>query len=1138
MKIIKSNGSQQDFNPNKILTRIKKASKGLKVDHDSIFKTVISDIKEGMTTKEIDECIAFSCAYKIIDHPDYSKLGGRVLVSTWAKHLNQELQPIDEEYNFFSAYTFFEKYAKKDENGNPMEIPSKMYERVANYLSDTEEDKKELFEELTNKRVNFATPTYTNADVDGRGAMISCFVPNTKVWTKDGVKPICEVKVGDEVLTHNNRYKKVLNVFENPLYNRLGKNLKVYRTAEIKCTDNHKFLSYTSEDERLGLEPSFKPIKWLRVGDYIKMNTNNNLEETNEKCKIIDVKDYEEYLRENWVKFKEVKNNHTRLEFEYTSDDKVKITSYYNSKGIETKKHQKVFNRYLKVDEVFCKFLGLYLGDGNLIKSKKSGILGINITSKAVKGEIYSFMKEAVPHIFGIDFNLYKSNKDEREWFKLSIHSKAIGLIFENMFGSYFNGKFIPEDFKRLPKSLLRNIIAGIISSDGIVTKEGNLRVQLANNRLTDDIFYISRILGYPVGVSKVTPKNNNAILPQYRLDFGRVAELFNIVSKDYGDDRMYLSYKLERNKLFTKEVNGEKYLKIMDIQPCDLDSVVYDLEVEDDHSYTVEGIAAHNCNLTELYHDSLEGIEETKKNIAKASKEGSGIGLLIDSLRSKHSLVSSFKGFAGGVVRFADMIQSTMRFYKQGSRSGSCALYMSLWHRDIFDFLSLRLPIGEEKERARDLFLAVVVNDLFMEKLISNDDWYLFCPNEIKKAGLKPFHEIWGKEFEEEYSKAVDLGIGYKTTARKVLEAIVKSQVESGNPYVFFKDNANRVNMQDNIGIIKFSNLCAEICSVSKPGYTSQCTLASINLAAHDNIDTIEKSTKVLVKALNVVIDKNKWSDEWSEKAGIDQRSLAIGVAGLADFFAKKKISFESEEAKEWTDKIFSTMYKSAVEESNRLAEERGVCYPAWKGSKYEKGETYIKGWSPKKEGEPIPMLNSLLIGLMPTASSAILLGSFESFEPVTSNFFTRKVGQGEFLVVNEYLVRELESEGLWNESIKDKIVANRGSIQTIMDIPQDIRYRYKDVWEIPQRTLLDLSAIRNKYVDQSQSLNVYHAGADFNKIVSAMVYAWKVGLKTGVYYTRTKSKLQGNSDMATSSVVVEEKPKNSVFECDGCST
>lgn len=715
MKIIKSNGSQQDFNPNKILTRIKKASKGLKVDCDSIFKTVITDIKEGMTTKEIDECIAFSCAYKIIDHPDYSKLGGRVLVSTWAKYLNQELRPIDEEYNFFSAYTFFDKYAKKDEDGRPVEIPSKMYERVANYLSTSEECKKELFEELTSKRVNFATPTYTNADVGGRGAMIS--------------------------------------------------------------------------------------------------------------------------------------------------------------------------------------------------------------------------------------------------------------------------------------------------------------------------------------------------------------------------------------------------------------------------------------CNLTELYFDSLDGIEETKKNIAKASKEGSGIGLLIDSLRSKHSLVSSFKGFAGGVVRFADMVQSTMRFYKQGSRSGSCALYMSLWHRDIFDFLSLRLPIGEEKERARDLFLAVIVNDLFMEKLVANEDWYLFCPNDIKKAGLKPLHETWGKEFEDVYNKAVELGLGYKTSARKIIEAIVKSQVESGNPYVFFKDNANKVNMQDNIGVIKFLNLCAEICSVSKPGYTSQCTLASINLGAHDNLETIAQSTKVLVKALNVVIDKNKWSDDWSEKAGIDQRSLAIGVAGLADFFAKKKVSFESEDAKEWTDKIFSTMYKSAVEESNRLAEEKGECYPAWKGSKYEKGETYIQGWSPKKEGEPIPMLNSLLIGLMPTASSAILLGSFESFEPVTSNFFTRKVGQGEFLVVNEYLVRELEAEGLWNEDMKDRIVSNRGSIQTVMDIPQDIRHRYKDVWEIPQKTLLDLSAIRNKYVDQSQSLNVYHAGADFNKIVSALVYAWKIGLKTGVYYTRTKSKLQGNSDMATSSITVEEKPKNSVFECDGCS-
>jgi ribonucleoside-diphosphate reductase alpha chain len=557
--------------------------------------------------------------------------------------------------------------------------------------------------------------------------------------------------------------------------------------------------------------------------------------------------------------------------------------------------------------------------------------------------------------------------------------------------------------------------------------------------------------------------------------------------------------------------------------------------------TYTNAGIEKRggmiSCNLTHLEDDSFEGIEDTLKMISAASKEGSGIGLLIDPIRSKESIVESFQGNAGGVIRLADMVQSKMRFYKQGSRSGSCALYLSLWHKDIFDFLELTLPIGDEQLRTRDLFTSVIINDLFMKKLENNEPWYVFCPNDIKKAGLKPLYDLWGDEFDSEYQKAVELGLGKEVNAKSIFDSIVKSQVESGRPYVMFKDNANRRNMQDNIGTIKQSNLCIEIMQASKPAYTPQCTLASVNLANHDDLESIANSTRVLVKALNKVIDNNKWSDDWSKNAGVDQRALAIGVAGMADFFAKKRISFESEEAKEWNRKISETMYKSAIMESMRLAEEKGENYPAWEGSKYSKGETYIEGWSPKPEGQPIPMYNSLLLGNMPTASSAILLGVFESFEPVTSNLFTRRVGQGEFLVINKYLVEELLENGLWHQSMIDKIIKNKGSVQNIVDIPEEIRFRYKDVWEIPQRVLLDLAIIRNKNIDQSQSLNVYHSDAKYGKIASALMYAWKGGLKTGVYYTRTKSKLETNTKLASNQVEIE-KPKDSQFECFGCST
>ena len=557
---------------------------------------------------------------------------------------------------------------------------------------------------------------------------------------------------------------------------------------------------------------------------------------------------------------------------------------------------------------------------------------------------------------------------------------------------------------------------------------------------------------------------------------------------------------------------------------------------------YTNAGIEGRNgmisCNLTHLQEDSIDGIENTLTKIAYASKEGAGIGLMIDNLRSKKSDVTSFSAKAGGIVRFADMVQSKMRFYKQGTRSGSCALYLSVWHRDIMDFLELTLPVGQEELRTRDLFLSVTINDLFMNKLLSNESWHLFCPKVLKDNGLRPLEDLWGTEFEAEYQKAVDLGIGHEISPKKIWDSIIKSQVESGRPYVFFKDNANRKNMQSNIGVIKQSNLCIEIMEASKPSYTPQCTLGSINLSEHESEKTIKHSVKVLTRMLNRVIDKNKWSDDWSKNAGEDQRALAIGVAGMADFFAKKKISFESEEAVDWQHKIFGTMYNSAVEESQKMAEEEGV-YPAWEGSPYSKGIMYTSKVTGRvvapSQREPIKVRNSLFLGLMPTASSSILLGVFESFEPVTSNLFTRRVGQGEFTVINKYLVSELDDLKLWNQEMMDKIIANGGSIQNIVEIPEDVRYRYKDVWEISQKTLLDLASIRNMYVDQSQSMNVYHKDAKYSKISSALMYAWKKGLKTGVYYTRTKSKIENNAKLAG---VSKDKPKDSQFECFGCSS
>ena len=412
------------------------------------------------------------------------------------------------------------------------------------------------------------------------------------------------------------------------------------------------------------------------------------------------------------------------------------------------------------------------------------------------------------------------------------------------------------------------------------------------------------------------------------------------------------------------------------------------------------------SCNITTNIGDDSNSILETMNNISLASREGAGIGLCIDNVRSRKSNVKSFNGKAGGIIRYADMVQSHMRFFKQGTRAGSAALYLSVWHKDIIDFLNLKLPVGDEKLRTRDLFTAITVNDNFMDAIINNKDWYLFCPNDIKRAGLTPLEDSWGEEYEAIYNKAVELGIGEKINPKVIWDAIIKSQAETGGPYVFYKDHANRGNMQDNIGTIKSLNLCIEFCGVSSSRYTSQCDLGLINLAEHKTLKSIEKSTKVLTRLLNRVIDKNQWQDQPSKDAGEHQRSIGIGIAGLADFFAIQDLSFTSDKAKEWNIRIQETIYKSAVIESNKLAVESGSSYPAWSGSKYERGLTYIPGWSPVNEGEQIQMKNSILLCNMPSASCL-------HRESIIKTEFGNK-SYTEILVDNNINIDEIENAGI----------------------------------------------------------------------------------------------------------------------------
>jgi ribonucleoside-diphosphate reductase subunit M1 len=321
----------------------------------------------------------------------------------------------------------------------------------------------------------------------------------------------------------------------------------------------------------------------------------------------------------------------------------------------------------------------------------------------------------------------------------------------------------------------------------------------------------------------------------------------------------------------------------------------------------------------------------------------------------------------------------------------------------------------------------------------------------------------------------------------------------------------------------------------VSDSKYTSQCDLGSINLANHDSLESIAYATKVLTRLLNRVIDKNVWSDPNSEKAGLHQRAIGIGVGGLANFFAKKKLSFTSDEAKKWNIDIAETIYKSAIEESNRMAEEENRCYDAWEGSRYERGLTYVDEWSPKPKGEPIKMLNSILVCYMPTAGTSTLLSINEGFEPFSSNMQTRATSSGEFVVANRHLIFDLEEIGLWNKAMVSEIVKNGGSVQKISSIPAEIRERYRTVWEIPQREIINMAADRQTFIDQSQSLNLYYKDPTYGKISGALRYGWEKGLKSLVYYTRTESQLSKPTRLSGGDLTQSEKPIDTAFSCEG---
>ena len=528
------------------------------------------------------------------------------------------------------------------------------------------------------------------------------------------------------------------------------------------------------------------------------------------------------------------------------------------------------------------------------------------------------------------------------------------------------------------------------------------------------------------------------------------------------------------------------------------------------------------SCFLLTMKDDSIEGIYDTLKQTAKISQSAGGIGLSIHNIRATGSYISGTNGTSNGIVPMLQVYNDTARYVDQGGgkRKGSFAIYLEPWHADIFEFLDLKKNHGKEEMRARDLFYAMWIPDLFMKRVQEDGTWTLMCPNECPDL-----YNTHGDEFDTLYLDYEARDKGRKTIkARLLWEKILESQIETGTPYMLYKDAANRKSNQKNLGTIRSSNLCTEIMEYTSPGEVAVCNLASIALpmfVKNGEFDHKElfRVTKRVTKNLNKVIDRNYYPVIEAEYSNFKHRPIGLGIQGLADAFIMLRMPFTSDEAKKLNQEIFETLYFAAVTASMEEAKVDGP-YESYKGSPISKGEFQHNMWNIKDEElsgrwdwgklrksvKKHGVRNSLLVAPMPTASTSQILGNNEAFEPYTSNIYTRRVLSGEFIVVNKHLLEDLVNLGLWNDDLKEEIMRQNGSVQNV-DIPQDLKELYKTVWELSMKDIIDMSRHRGYFIDQSQSLNLFMENANMAKLTSMHFYAWKSGLKTGMYYLRTKS-------------------------------
>jgi ribonucleoside-diphosphate reductase alpha chain len=1113
MRVTKRNGQLQDIAFDKIITRVKKLGQeaNIQINYSSLAMKVIDQLYDKIETTKIDELAAEQCASLSTNHPDYGTLAARIVVSNHQKNTDQVFSNVVKQlYNFKdihgthkpllsqTLYDFVVKYslvidAMIDYNRDYLidyfgfktlersylfkidtkivERPQHMWMRVAigihGDLNNTNSLSlvKETYDLMSLKYFTHATPTLFNAGTP-RPQLSSCYLIAMEDDSIEGIyntlkdcAQISKYSGGIGLHIHNIRAKDSHIQGTNGKTDGLVPMLRVFNsTARYvnQCFTPDTWVyskngplqmsDVTTDDELITNDGTFKKVNEVIINSVDKEILEIRISNSMFPVKV--TKEHELYLIKNQNKMLNYSLIKNRLEKNITKPDYYSASELGENDLVGFPLPNFVKDNLIE-DLDYYKFYGMMLGDGHICRNEKESGITLGLETKS---DLIEFTKQYLTHK---NIKFWENAKNGCLAIKWSnFNNESLGLSRKILYdNNEDNNKQITSEFLHLPKDKIIKIVEGLLRTDGSNLKE--LYFYSTSHKLAMQLRYLLLRLGILTSgnVKNEIGKSHVSIYGD-TITTKKIAYVLRIPKHDVL--REILNFTQTEGQFFKYfEWNGFLWGRIKSIKNINYTGDVYDFNMIDNHNYLTDMGLVHNS----------------------------------------------------------------------GKRNGSFAIYLEPWHPDIDDFLELKKNHGDEELKARDLFYALWISDSFMERVKSNAKWSLFCPHEC--PGLS---DVYGDKFVELYEKYESEGKARKVVnARDLWFKILDAQMETGTPYILFKDAANKKSNQKNLGTIKSSNLCCEILEYSDDKETSVCNLASIGLPSFVDVvtkqfdyDKLHEVTKVVTNNLNSVIDINFYPTEKTRVSNFKHRPIGIGVQGLADTFVLMDIPFHSDAAKEVNTLIFETIYHASLEKSNEISKELGESYSSFAGSPASKGILQFDMWSK----EPTPgrydwitlkqsiithgLRNSLLVAPMPTASTSQILGFNECFEPFTSNLYSRRTLAGEFVVVNKYLMKELIQLGFWNEQIKNNIIANKGSIQQLTILPEHIRNKYKIVWEIPMKHVIDMSADRGAFICQSQSLNLWVEDPTYNTLTSMHFYSWKQGLKTGIYYLRRKAKHQ----------------------------